>query len=259
MVWEPFHLGYNPSISALGFNWINDVDWRDGMSSEDPRYAYCVELFSGKHLSTNTLSKREFSITDLTNFKGLLIKCVNASMMVGWLSATLKCPAVHMVRHPCAVVSSQMKHGWFGHVELEGYVRPDKFLRENPWSADILESLRTTEELLAFTWCVQNYGNVFHPAPGVKRVRYEDLVLNTNKVVDVLNFLGCAVPEDLDSIVAADSRTTIASSIQRAPEDRITAWRRTMDADAIQRVSAVVSKFGYELDDLNGVVLAGEQ
>ena len=255
MIWEPFHLGYNPDIEEDGFSWFNQLDWREELDPSDPRYVYITKLLSGQDLSTKTLSKRELSLRDFLQFQGLLVKCVNAGMMIGWIAENFSLPCLHMVRNPCAVVSSQLKHGAFGHVENEGFVKPSRFLSTHPKFQDLLDGLNSQEELLAFTWCVQNYTAIKDPAPSLKTVSYETLVTDEQEMARVLEYFGCPIPEDLSSLTEVNSKTTIDTSKSIRSVDRTTAWKKALPVAKIDEVFRVVEAFGFELDDNTGVKL----
>lgn len=255
MIWEPFHAGYNAKVSEIGFGWNHHIDWRDQLGTNDPKYVYLMQLFAAQDLSTDTLSKRQIDVRDFIKFNGLLVKCVNAGMMIGWMSEMVEGPCLHMVRHPCAVVSSQLKHGAFGHIDSHDFLKPNEFLDAYPWADDILTSLKSQVELLAFTWCVQNWTAVFDRAPKLRVISFEQLNLDRTKLEDALVYFGCPVPDDLDELASKDSKTTVNTSKSLSPIERLTAWKQALEPTQVTEIKAVVDAFGYKIDDEQGVDL----
>src|SRR5439155_17907235 len=87
-----------------------------------------------------------------------LVKEVRGNLLLGWMHRNFPgMPIVLVLRHPCAVVSSQLKLPWNWHTD------PEVFLSQDALMKDHLEPFR--EELTRVTdpferhvlvWCIEN-------------------------------------------------------------------------------------------------------
>lgn len=86
-----------------------------------------------------------------------LVKCIRANLMLPWIARQLDCRVVLVVRHPGAVVESELRSGWNATFALERF-RNDAKLREmtrgryDRLLAQRLEPL----ESLALRWLIEN-------------------------------------------------------------------------------------------------------
>ena len=106
-----------------------------------------------------------------------LIKCIRANLMLPWIARRLDSRIVLIVRHPGAVVESELRSGWNASFALERF-RADDRLHEI--TGDRYRSLldRTLEpvEALTLRWIIENQWVMESAAAhGIAVVHYEHL------------------------------------------------------------------------------------
>lgn len=111
MITEPFHLS-TPGLREAGFSWRTYVDpnspWPSGKR-------VVGAILSGKNLNPGML--RDNSLMQLLLSKRLVIKSVRANRLLPWIDQHYQLRGIVLIiRHPCAVVASQMAHPLFPQV-----------------------------------------------------------------------------------------------------------------------------------------------
>ena len=86
-----------------------------------------------------------------------LVKCIYANLMLGWLSQQYDFRIVLIVRHPGAVIESEMRGGWNSAVALERYRADSQLsaLTNNRYASLLMRSLNPVEGL-AVRWVIEN-------------------------------------------------------------------------------------------------------
>ena len=106
-----------------------------------------------------------------------LVKCIWANLMLGWLNRQFGCRIVLIVRHPGAVIESELRAGWRAENVLERFRNDHQLsvVTGNRYGA-LLQRQMTTTEALTVRWLVENQ-TVMEGAPrnGVTVVHYEHL------------------------------------------------------------------------------------
>ncbi|MGD8862206.1 MAG: hypothetical protein PVI30_19495 [Myxococcales bacterium] len=82
ILWEPLHLGTNPSCRQYGFDWQTYVP----VDAQAPRKReYFDALLSGAGLNVELVTSSHFSVREFLRCRALLIKFVNANLLLPWL------------------------------------------------------------------------------------------------------------------------------------------------------------------------------
>lgn len=115
-----------------------------------------------------------------TRHKVTLTKCIRANLMAGWLTRTVGFRTALVVRHPCAVVESQIRLGkpWDPTFVLGRY-RADRRLHEvtDGLYLDLLNTKLTTLQALTLNWIIENQWPVEQSRQcGYVVVHFEDLL-----------------------------------------------------------------------------------
>jgi hypothetical protein len=250
ILWEQLHWKSNPDAETVGLG--------------RPRYIPCGEdapnerdfvrsILRGETLSRAINSQRYFRPYDLLRLRAYVAKFVTANMMLPWLVDTFGTRAVFMIRHPCAVVSSQLVHGEWDDVDGE-FCRHDRLFDEHPHLRPLHERLDTHEEVLAFNWAVQNLVPLSAPSPQPwLTTTYEDLVTGgVQEAERIFDYLGEPVPEDVRDQLHTPSATTVQQSNVRKGKSRLTGWRDRLSPSQIDRILSTVHEAGVTVysDDL---------
>jgi hypothetical protein len=84
-----------------------------------------------------------------------VVKTIRSNLLLPWLATWFPVQIVHLIRHPCAVIDSQLRLGWRS--ELDDIHAQPALLEDllSPFS-HWLESASAPFEKLAVLWCVEN-------------------------------------------------------------------------------------------------------
>jgi hypothetical protein len=179
------------------------------------------------------------------------VKFVDANFMLGWLAANFPIrPPVLLVRHPCAVIASQLRRGWSNPhpPRLKG------FLARHPQFTDYLETLRDPTEFAAALWSMQTYAPLMLPRPWpFVLLTYERLAEDPRRELGRLfEAWQMPMPDGIVERALRPSGTTDTGSPLAAGADPSSAWRKSLNARQIDGILAVTRTFGLDFYDAQG-------
>jgi len=249
VLWEPLHLGNNPECEEHGFGWQNYIP-RDADAPR--RREYLRRLLTGKNLSTNVLTSLEFRPLRLLNpGGGYVAKFVNANMMLRWMMDAFPVSGVLMIRHPCAVVASQLQHGAWEHLTKENVTIPEGLFERYDHLPEVFSGIQTQEELLAFEWALQTYVPLSSPRPHPWfLVTYEELVSNGASIIEGLfGALDRSVPEEAYDRLHTPSATASAGLERSDGHAQLRTWQDRLSPQQIDRILRVAHAVGVTVYD----------
>jgi hypothetical protein len=185
------------------------------------------------------------------------IKLIRANLMLGYIHDHLRPSIVYITRHPCAVVSARVRLGWRSAVAdilrqdalIEDHLRPhaDRIALET-------DPLGTH----AVWWAVENLVAATELATRPHyRLTYEELCLRPVEVArDLARWLEIRLPQRLESIVERPSRLSRRTRRELTVEERLSLWKKELDADGQRRVLSWTRRLGVEEYD-EGLLPAG--
>ena len=166
-VMEPLNPQWFPKVTKIGFNskkyLLPNKEWKEGEF-------FLKNVFTGNipsqlppyNLSVNSIMKRILA-------NKLIIKSIRLNRMLPWVIRRFHFKStLFIIRHPCAVINSQIKSGFTGY-HVSTYPYKDRF----PTKEDIikeaseidvldknllnnLKKIKRIEETLAASWCLDN-------------------------------------------------------------------------------------------------------
>ncbi len=242
-----------------------NLEWRTHIHPEEEREdveKYIRRALSGRipgHylLTSTTLLGR---VIEFFRSQKNIVKFVRASRMLGWILNKFEVRGiVLLLRHPCAVVASQIQYDedWRDSTppnssdirEGFGGRLPDRFINRYE---KILCSLSSREEYLAAMWCIDNILSLKNlNSDNVVIAKYENLVLKNKKelrrIFDFLSFSSQIVrniKSDNPSVTKSDSYT-------EEKMRQISKWEHFLSDDQADRIMKVVKDFGIDIYDRN--------
>jgi len=249
VLWEPLHLGNNPECERYGFRWQNYIP----PGTDAPRRReYVRRLLAGENLSTNVLTSLEFRpLRLLAPGGGYLAKFVNANMMLRWMMEAFPVSGVLMIRHPCAVVASQLHHGAWEHVTKENVTIPEGLFERYDHLPSVFSEIETHEEILAFEWALQTYVPLSSPRPHPWfLLPYEELVSNGASVIeDLFGALGRSVPEEAYDQLHTPSATASGALQETDAHAQLRTWRDRLSTKQAERILRVAHAVGVTVYD----------
>ena len=260
MLWEPLRpfrlyednlkefsdkLGWFPYIPA-------DKNWQEGLT-------FFKSLLNGNHLNYKSLL-RYSSYWKCLRAKYLVIKCVTANMMIPWINENLDIKIIYILRHPCAVVSSQLKFPAFTYKSYNEYIKLKSSKYNHLYSKyiNVFDSLKSDHEKLAAIWSITNLIPLNYIESGnrekIKLIYYEDLLINPQKELnEIFKFIDQPVPERALERVNVPSKTTIHESPVMKAKDQLEKWKIKLSKEQQKEIIGVINQFGIHNYSIQGI------
>lgn len=234
VLFEPLHPDNVPLVRQAGFSWMQYVppgtDWPSGER-------VLRRIFEGRILNAWTAQE----IDRPQRVTTWVVKCVRANRLLPWLSERLPVRTLLVVRHPCAVVASQIAAGWPPPKD-PGDSRLDS---DFPQIAAVRHSATTPDEIRALRWAIDTLVPLSHAkGRGWAVVTYEQLARGQEAWREVFERWGVPLPLRFGERVAAASSTTLDSSREH---DRISGWTKQLDAEQVRQILDVCRPLGLDL------------
>lgn len=249
MLWEPLAVASVKQFKNLGFQWRQYIP--EGESWPEAR-ALFEDLFAGKMLSSYLCQST--STKDIARANQLLIKFCRANQLLPWLTKEFQFsrPPIYLVRHPCAVVASQLKQGGWSHIKPNFEIPNGSYNSFYTDHADFLGTIDTVEERLAATWCLCNQVPLAHSGNNKRWITltYESLLLNTEEQLNrVEKRWSTKFPQSVYNKVGAASPTTILGSPIRdgRVSEQLSYWKSQLTSKQIDNILKVMDYFHIDL------------
>ena len=259
-LFEPLNPTWFPKSFEVGFQSRTylpiNADWSKG---ED----YLKKAFTGHIISIPPPPKLEMIMHRLLADK-LIVKSINLNRLLPWISKKFRLRQIFfIIRHPCAVVASQLKTGicgYFSSSEPYKYIFPTlkNILEEASEISELdhyvfnrLKSIETKEEILTAAWCLDNYVPLSSQKPHPwKIVIYEKLVKNGEKEIRYLfdTIREKNIPRSATRHLKILSNSAIKgrNEVLKSKYEKLTEWKRTLSGRQVERILKLVSNFGLD-------------
>jgi hypothetical protein len=236
LLFEPIQLNQVPEAEQSGFSWrtyvSQNADWPEGRR-------YLERVTQGKIL--NHWTTREMSVRRALTTRFLILKFVRANRMLSWLCNQLPISrAALIIRHPCAVVASQLREGsWDNPSKPEA----PEFLVEYPAFQEILAGLCTREEYLAANWAIDNFVPLAAPQPNPwQLLTYEKLVSDFDgELTRLFDAWDMQIPSGIASRFSEPSSVT-----HRSGMSGLAGWKQALNEEQVHRILNVTTAFGLD-------------
>lgn len=247
-VWEPLEPSSRPHVGTL-FGW--DPYLEPGApiaagSQDWERREYLRQTLTGENFTLDLAGGvSQLHWPAFVRFERYVVKCVRGLMLLPWLTQEFPVRALHLVRHPCAVVASQRAMAWHG--ALGWRRRFEGFLQQyDPSLLPVMESLETPEEVLAFDWAVTNLVPLRAAPRRWLLVSYETLATErARELTRVYDYLDVPMPTAAEAQLDRHSATVLAGK----QPSRLDGYRTSLSRDEIARILRVVHAVGVDLYD----------
>ncbi len=240
-LFEPLHLTNVPEAESAGFTWRTyrpqSEHWPEGEQ-------FFQRVFSGGLL--NDWTSREMALGDVFGAKRQIVKFVRANRLLPWMCSRFSfAGSLLLVRHPCAVVASQLNYGW----ETVSDVEAPAYLRTSARGMEVLERLSTVEERLAAIWAFDQMPPLAAASRPWKIVTYEELLLRPEQTVTSIAD-HWDVPIAMQKALSALEKPS--SVVSASGVKGIAGWKKQLSGDQIDRILTTIADLGlafYSRDD----------
>ena len=244
---EPGYKKIKP-VSELNFYYEQPIpaetDWPEALTM-------FLDLFSGRQLSISLYEECGFD--KLSKAETYIVKFNYGALLMEWLLQHFPLKTIWMLRHPCAVIASQLKMDYFNKVSIPDSPALPVFRHHEVYlkHSEIYRSIRSPEQYLAFRWalsvsvcmrCHQNNQNVL-------LVHYENLLNNYDSELQrIFIHLGRPVPAEAVPLHRRPSRASLPEAVDgirigKNPD----AWKHQLDRQQIRNIAMVIRHFGIDL------------
>jgi hypothetical protein len=251
-IWEPLALYTNARLTKLNFSWREYIDptkeWKEAEM-------FFRDILIGANMSLSLI--HNYSLFNffrtISKSDTYIVKFCRANRLLKWMvEKTGITSPILLIRHPCAVVASQLSHGAWDHVkENNNFEHPAinrQQLKKEPWIKEIIRHINTPEEKLAITWCLDFYIPLSEPKPHPWILTsYEKLVTDgENEITRIFKSLSREVPKEVALYLKKPSTSTKVDSNVAMGRNRLDAWKKRLNEDQQEKILSLVSKFGLD-------------
>jgi len=279
-LFEPLNPIYFPESTKIGFRSRTYLppykDWPEGEE-------YLSKIFTGNLIyDSSWLQKGEYLKQNFNSIissyidqlkpeklmhqllgKKLIVKFVRLNKLLPWVAERFQVRSmILIIRHPCAVVASRFKPGQKLPSELQQNVKPFPTPKEILNEASQIDSLnssilkklkeiKTREEIITASWCLDNYVPLSCPKPYPwKVVIYEKLIKEgETEITRVFKEIGEKnIPRSAFRHLKLPSNVTQKNEKKMIAkmDAQLSKWKESLTEKQIERILSIVSAFGLD-------------
>lgn len=172
-----------------------------------------------------------------------LIKCIRANLMLGWLSRQCECKTVLVVRHPGAVIESELRGGWKAQFALDRF-RRDSRLHEmtSDRYRQLLERPFASVEALAVRWVIENHWVIERATENrVTVVFYEHLKSRPDREWErIRNCLELPRVPEPQLVAQPSQQSSPKRSSATAEASDVPRWRRVLTPEQKRMIQGIL-------------------
>ncbi len=244
-VYEPLHLKHVPEASSIAYQYIRPGN-KNTVAEKFFRKVCCGGLRRPWTDQENPGGWRKHHLRGLMRGRRV-VKMIRANLMLDWLSETLCCPVVYVLRHPCAVALSWKNLDWVPCLDryLEQAALVDDYI------GPFIDSIRSAKNIEKITagWCIENLVPIDQFASNKWIVcTYEELYLNPEReVARILDFLGLKWNKSVEKAIVQSARSTNEQSAISKGNNPLLKWQDDLQPTEISSICRMIQKFGIDI------------
>ena len=255
-IFEPFHREWYPEVKLLN---LPPRPYLPSHKEHKELKNYLQKVFTGqvpspKYRITPAEIYRRFTATKV------IVKFIRANRLLPWIVNNFQVRGTYfLIRHPCAVISSQLETG------IRGYFTPKNIplkkevtlqeasqipqIREDEWLMKKLRTIESQEEVLATIWSLDNYIPLSYLSEypdAWYTIVYEKLVTDfDNEIKKIFEYINEEVPEKAYEKFKRPSKTTYDKSYLGTPR-QLLKWKKKLSEHQVKNILKVVHWFGLD-------------
>lgn len=183
-----------------------------------------------------------------------LVKCIRANLMLPWIANHLDCRIVLIVRHPGAVLESQLRAGWNASFALDRF-RNDVRLRELTHGRydRLLSRKLTPVQALAVRWIVENQWVIEEAvSAGIVVIHYEELRSSDrgawNRLCAALNL---SVAPDPSVLARPSQQSGAKRSLVPIKQSSSPRWMAALTPENVLQIQSILDEVQFDAYRLN--------
>lgn len=186
----------------------------------------------------------------MTMRRNPLLKCIRANLMLGWIARQFDCRIILVVRHPGAVIDSEMRNFWNPSLPLERY-RNDARLHQLTGGRyrDLLNRKLTLTQGLAVQWVIENQIAIdMAPSANVGVFYYERLKAAPESTWEQVRLaLDLEKAPRADALAKPSQQTSPYRLTVKNPRTSDPKWFESLSREQMSEIQEVLdeAEFGY--------------
>lgn len=250
LIYEPLSPHKNRLARENGFSGYNYFSQSEPSASQK---AYLSGLFRGRRICAGHLGPYRSlgRIYRMILSEKYVFKCICANMILGEIYEVSQPKIVLFLRHPCAVVASQLDYpAWrdfhWEDAEVQNAIRP--LLEDHPAWAPVWSDVCTPEEALAFIWGARTLLPLSHSSTSEWCIEtYENLLVNsTDTVRSIFDYLGEPLPNGVHEQLREQSASVAEEGTPLQAKEQLRKWKRRLTPEQVGRILTVTRRMGCD-------------
>ena len=247
VLWEPLHLAEVDNFGKLNFGWRQYIpeneDWPQAKMAFD-------EVFRGELLTHWTCQVT--SPLELIKSERMIVKFVRGNAMIPWLTKVynFKFVPLLLLRHPFAVVASQLNYGAWDYNYSEFQIPECPFNEIYVEHEEFLSTLHTKAESLVATWCITNRIPLESERNNLDwiTIYYEDLITSPKQELERLfGRWKMEIPDGVIENVNQPSSTTKEATFSISIDQQLSKWMDSFDDEQIIKLQRILDYFSIKV------------
>jgi hypothetical protein len=249
VIWEPLQIERLQQHPVSGFyRDIGLVPYVPEGTAWEPAYTFFNDLLQG-HLPLGLEHNFQQGGHGLKDKDRLLFKFCRANMILPWLTSAFPgIKPIYLVRHPLAVISSQLNFPpWekFGPTNSFFDMHQSRFSDIFDQYSHLRNSINSRTALFANWWAIRNVLPYSHAGKRWLTVSYERLYLHPQEELDrIAAWLGETFPDEVYARVKIPSATTQPGSAILENGNQLANWRKYLSKDQVDEILGIVHAYG---------------
>jgi hypothetical protein len=249
-------LMYQDARNGHGFSWRTYLE--PGEEADEQR-AYLETVLTGQlGISPAWYFEAENRPTQLVEHATrdrLVVKFCRMNRMLHWFCGQFNVRGpVFIIRHPCAVVASMLRHEAWDEDDMRGQDRAQHALHGGtlPDSLQevfgpVLRRIETKVEVLATMWCLDHYVPLVHHASGMYPwvlVPYERMVTRGHEELRrITGALSVEMTTEMRNQLGEPSNS-VKDQLHEDAQQQLSKWRRRLSDHQINAILRIVDEVG---------------
>ena len=245
--------GHTPIIEPIKLHHLRHTGYREypyipTLDKDKKTHDYFMKIFSGE--IADGYNTYHTHLLKVLNTKQWVIKFIKGNRMLPWIlnNFTFRKKPVFVIRHPCGVVYSQLKHPF---VPKPSQIPEDdtKILKHIFGKVpEFVRKVKTKAGIKAITWALDNIIPLkYSPRGKLILVSYEKLILEGEKELKrIYSEWNLSVPEEAIGYLRRRSKEARSwSEFDKRGRKKLGVWKRYLTQEEIKEILSVVHGFGF--------------
>jgi hypothetical protein len=241
-----------PELYNLNFHFLQPIpetaEWPEA-------YTAIEKLFMGRAFALYIYEIENFA--EIKNIENFFVQFNYANLMMHWILKNFNVSAIALLRHPCAVIASQLELPAINKIKQSSpgifpdFPFNDIYLQH----LDYLATLKTREQLLAFLWSLQVKEVFYHPSKGKRYLplAYENLLLHyEEEITRLFKWIDKDIPAGVwNRKMMPSSSTSDSARSYIGKNSQLNKWQSKLKKGQISDILEVVKTMGIDFYDQN--------